>query len=119
LDEQDPKEDLIEPVFRNGTITTVGILLAFSLRFITHWAANPIPWQTYHLLAVPTSLVGIALQMRALAMLLDTKSLQRSIYVRANPIFITGLVFTASGVGLAILLDFFDIAAKSAPPGAS
>lgn len=118
LDEKDPKEDLIEPVFRNGTVTTVGILLAFSLGFITHWAANPIPWQTYHLLAVLPILVGIALQMRALAMLLDTKSLQRSIYARANRIFIIGLVLTACGVGLAILLDFFEIAAKSALPGA-
>ena len=119
MDERDPKEDLIEPVFRNGTVTTVGILLAFSLGFITHRAANPIPWQTYHLLAVLPILVGIALQMRALAMLLDTKSLQRPVYARANRIFITGLIFTASGVGLAILLDFFDIATKSALPGAS
>ncbi|AZO69793.1 MULTISPECIES: hypothetical protein [unclassified Mesorhizobium] len=119
MDNHDPKDDLIEPVFRNGTVTTVGILLAFSLGFITHWAANPIPWQTYHLIAVLPILAGIALQMRALAMLLDTKSLQRPVYARANRIFISGLVFTASGVGLAILLDFFDIATKSALPGAS
>lgn len=119
MDEQDPKKDLIEPVFRNGTVTTVGILLAFSLGFITHWAANPIPWQSYHLVAVLPILVGIALQMRALAMLLDTKSLQRSIHARANRIFITGLVLTACGVGGAILLDFFEIAGKSALPGAS
>ncbi|MDX8537413.1 hypothetical protein RFM23_07230 [Mesorhizobium abyssinicae] len=116
MDEQDPKQDLIEPVFRNGTVTTVGILLAFSLGFITHWAANPIPWQTYHLLAVLPILVGIALQMRALSLLLDVSSLQKPIYERANRIFITGLIFTASGVGLAILLDFFEIAGKSALP---
>ncbi|TIV92188.1 MAG: hypothetical protein E5V85_29305, partial [Mesorhizobium sp.] len=95
MDNHDPKDDLIEPVFRNGTVTTVGILLAFSLGFITHWAANPIPWQTYHLIAVLPILAGIALQMRALAMLLDTKSLQRPVYARANRIFISGLVFTA------------------------
>jgi hypothetical protein len=118
LDEQNPKEDLIETVFRNGSVTTVGILLAFSLGFITHWAANPIPWQTYHLVAVLPILIGIALQMRALSLLLDIKSLQRRIYERANRIFLTGLVFTACGVGLAILLDFFDIATKSALPGA-
>ncbi len=118
LDEQDPREDLIEAVFRNGTVTTVGILLAFSLGFITHWAANPIPWRTYHLVAVLPILVGIALQMRALSLLLDIKSLQRRVYERANRIFIAGLIFTACGVGLAILLDFFDIATKSALPGA-
>ncbi|RAZ88548.1 hypothetical protein DPM33_22690 [Mesorhizobium hawassense] len=117
MDEQDPKEDVVETTFRNGTVTTVGILLAFSLGFITHWAANPIPWQTYHLIAVLPILVGIALQMRALAMLLDIKSLQRRVFERANRIFITGLVFTACGVGGAILLDFFAIATRSALPG--
>ncbi|TPN74908.1 hypothetical protein FJ987_28565 [Mesorhizobium sp. CU2] len=117
MDEQAPKEELVETTFRNGTVTTVGILLAFSLGFITHWAANPIPWQAYHLIAVLPILVGIALQMRALAMLLDIKSLQRRIFERANRIFITGLVFTACGVGGAILLDFFAIATRSALPG--
>jgi uncharacterized membrane protein YbjE (DUF340 family) len=118
LDEHEPKEELIETLFRNGTVTTVGILLAFSLGFITNWAGNPIPWQTHHLLAVLPILVGIGLQMRALAMLLDTKSLRRRVYERANRIFMAGLVFTACGVGLAILLDFFDISTKSALPGA-
>ncbi|MCA0051658.1 hypothetical protein LB577_32665 [Mesorhizobium sp. B283B1A] len=118
MDEQDPEEDLIETVFPNGTVTTVGILLAFSLGFITHWAANPIPWQTYHLVAVLPILAGIALQMRALSLPLDTKSLQRRVFGRANRIFIAGLVFTACGVGMTILLDFFDIATRSALPGA-
>ncbi|MER9231672.1 hypothetical protein NKI56_06145 [Mesorhizobium sp. M0622] len=119
MGEHDPNEEPIETVFRNGTITTVGILLAFSLGFITHWAANPIPWQTYHLLAVLPILIGIGLQMRALAMLLDTKSLQRRVYERASRFFMTGLIFTGCGVGLAILLDFFEISTKSALPGAA
>ncbi|TPL81021.1 hypothetical protein [Mesorhizobium sp. B2-3-12] len=119
MDEQGEKEDLIEPVFRNGTVTTVGILLAFSLGFITHWAANPIPWQTYHLVAVLPILAGIALQMRALALLLDTASLRRPVYARANRIFMAGLICTASGVGLAILLDVLHVAARSALPGAA
>ncbi|MBZ9862255.1 hypothetical protein [Mesorhizobium sp. CA12] len=119
MNNQDPRDERVEPVFRNGTITIVGILLAFSLGFITHWAANPIPWQTYHLIAVVPILVGIALQIRALAILLDIKSLQRSIHDRASRIFLAGLIFAACGVALAILLDFFDISAKSALPGAS
>ncbi|MFD2052233.1 hypothetical protein ACFSQT_03600 [Mesorhizobium calcicola] len=116
LNEQDPKEDLIDTIFRNGTITAVGILLAFSLGFITHWAANPIPWQLHHLLAAAPMLIGIALQMRALSMLLDISSLQRRIYERANRIFLTGLILTASGVGLAILLDVFEMARTGALP---
>ena len=117
MDEHDPGEKLIEPVFRNGTITTVGILLAFSLGFVTHWAANPIPWKLHHLLAVVPILVGIALQMRALSLLLDVESLRRKIYERANRIFMAGIILTACGVGLAILLDVFEVSARSALPG--
>lgn len=115
MGEHDPNEEPIETVFRNGTITTVGILLAFSLGFITHWAANPIPWEIYHLAAVVPILIGIALQIRALRLLLDITSLQRRVYERANRIF--SLIFTACGVGLAMLLDFYDLSTKSAVPG--
>ena len=31
------KDERIEILFRNGTITVVGIVLAFSLGFLTHW----------------------------------------------------------------------------------
>ncbi|WP_425374798.1 hypothetical protein [Mesorhizobium tamadayense] len=112
MDEHDPKEELIETIFRNGTITVLGILLAFSLGFVTHWAANPVPWRLYDLFAVAPILVGIALQMRALSMLLDISSLRRPIYERANRIFMSGLILTACGVGLAILLDVFAMSAK-------
>lgn len=117
MDEHDPKEELIETIFRNGTITVVGILLAFSLGFVTHWAANPMPWRIYDLFAVAPILVGIALQMRALSILLDISSLRRPIYEHANRIFMAGLILTACGVGLAILLDVFEMSAKGTLPG--
>ncbi|UVK36039.1 hypothetical protein LHFGNBLO_006458 (plasmid) [Mesorhizobium sp. AR10] len=118
MDEHDPKEELIETIFRNGTITVVGILLAFSLGFVTHWAANPMPWRLYDLFAIVPILVGIALQMRALSILLDMSSLRRPIYERANRFFMAGVILTACGVGLAILLDVFEMSAKGALPGA-
>lgn len=118
LDEHDPKEELIETIFRNGTITAVGILLAFSLGFLTHWAANPLPWQLYDLFVVVPILLGIALQMRALSMLLDMSSLRRPIYERANRIFMVGLIQTACGVGMAILVDLFGISVGGTLPGA-
>ncbi|BCH20061.1 hypothetical protein MesoLjLa_69120 (plasmid) [Mesorhizobium sp. L-2-11] len=62
-------------------------------------------------------LFGIALQMRALSMVLDMSSLRRQIYERANRIFMAGLILTACGVGLAILLDVFAMSAKGALPG--
>ncbi|MGX9148008.1 hypothetical protein [Mesorhizobium sp. 128a] len=116
MDEQDPKEELIETMFRNGTITVVGILLAFSLGFVTHWAANPVPWQLHDLFAVAPILGGIALQMRALSILLDVGSLRRQVFDRANRIFMFGLILTACGVGLAILLDVFEMSVRSTLP---
>ncbi|KUM25066.1 hypothetical protein AU467_27715 [Mesorhizobium loti] len=118
MDEHDRKEEQIETLFRNGTITVVGILLAFSLGFVTHWAANPVPWRFYDLFAVVPILVGIAAQMRALWLLLDMSSLRRQVYERANRIFMAGLILTACGVGLAILLDVFEVASAGTLPGA-
>ncbi|MDX8443854.1 hypothetical protein [Mesorhizobium australafricanum] len=118
MDEHNPKEEAIETVFRNGTITVVGILLAFSLGFVTHWAANPVPWRFYDLFAVVPILVGIASQMRALSLLLDMSSLRRQVYERANRIFMSGLILTACGVGLAILLDVLEVASTVTLPGA-
>ena len=51
-DRQPDGDERVEILFRNGTITVVGIVVAFSLGFLTHWAANPIPWQQSHLVAV-------------------------------------------------------------------
>ncbi|MBA1143841.1 hypothetical protein [Mesorhizobium neociceri] len=116
MGEHDPKEELIETIFRNGSITVVGILLAFSLGFVTHWAANPMPWGLYDLLAVVPIVVGIALQMRALSSLLNVSSLRRPLYERANRIFMSGLILTACGVGLAILLDVLEMSANGTMP---
>ena len=106
MTEPGPENDeRIEIIFRNGTITVVGIVVAFSLGFLTHWAANPIPWEQVHLLAVVPILTGIALQMKALSDLLHLQSLRRSVHDRAIHIFLAGLILTFGGVGAAILLD--------------
>lgn len=104
------QEELIEAVFRNGSITVVGVLLAFSLGFLTHWAANPIPWQMIDLLAVMPILIGIVLQTKALADLMHINSLKRRCYERANRYFLAGLITASFGVAMAILLDMFRIA---------
>ena len=112
MDQQDPdKDERIEIVFRNGTITVVGVVVAFSLGFITNWAGNPIPWQKIHLLAVVPILVGIALQVKALSDLLHVESLRRVVHDRAIRFFLAGLILTAIGVGTAILLDVFEFTA--------
>ncbi len=103
------QDDLVETIFRNGTLTVVGIVLAFSLGFVTHWAANPIPWEPLDAFALLPIFIGIILQIKALSDLLDHKCLQRRPFLRANRIFMTGLILTAGGVMVAILLDFLEI----------
>lgn len=107
-------DDRIEILFRNGTITVVGIVVAFSLGFLTQWASNPVPWQQSHLVAVAPIILGIALQMKSLADLLRHESLQRLVHDRAVRFFMVGLILTFVGVGAAILLDVFQIANSSA-----
>lgn len=109
MSDQGKVEERVEPVFRNGTITVVGIVLAFSLGFVTNWAANPIPWHRIDLLAVIPILIGIGLQIKSLADLMHVESLERRRHDRATRIFMGGLLFTAAGVAVAILLDVFRI----------
>ena len=104
-----PDDEPIEPQFRNGSVTVVGIIAAFSLGFLTQWAGNPIPWQHDHLAAVVPIIIGIALQLKALADLLSLASVQRRIYERSMRWFMVGLVLTALGVVLAILFDLTSI----------
>jgi hypothetical protein len=103
------QDELVETIFRNGTLTVVGIVLAFSLGFVTHWAANPIPWEPMDAFALGPILIGLCLQIKALADLLDHKCLRRRFFDRASRIFLAGLILTAAGVSLAILLDFFEM----------
>jgi hypothetical protein len=105
----DEPDELIETIFRNGTLTVVGIVLAFSLGFVTHWAANPIPWQPEDGFALLPILLGIALQIKALSELLKHQCLKKQRFERANRIFMTGLLLTSGGVALAILFDFFEV----------
>jgi hypothetical protein len=100
------KDDEIEPVFRNGTVTVVGIVLSFSLGFMTQWGANPRPWQTVDLPAVALLAAGVVLQLYALALLLDFRSVERRVYARAKNVFLAGVVAISAGVTLALVIDF-------------
>ena len=101
-----PKDDEIEPVFRNGTVTVVGIVLSFSLGFMTQWGANPRPWQVIDLPAILLLAVGVVLQLYALALLLDLRPVERPVYARARNVFLAGLISISTGVTLALVIDF-------------
>jgi len=102
-------EPLVEMLFRNGTLTVVGILLSFSLTFVTQWAHNPLPWDLLDFPPILLLIAGIACQAYALVIFLRHDSLRRAIYDKGSKFFIAGLCLTATGVISAIIIDFVQI----------
>ena len=54
-------DERIDTNFRNGSVTAVGIILGFSLGFLSQWAANPIAWRKVDIVAAIPIVVGIIL----------------------------------------------------------
>lgn len=102
-------EQRVELLFRNGTITVVGIVLSFSLNFLTQWASNPIPWTLIDLPTMGLISLGILLQALSLLKLLKHDSLQRPKFDRATILFVRGVVSTVIGVISAIIIDFIQL----------
>ncbi len=101
----------IEGIFRNGSLTVVGIILGFSLNFISDWASRPQVWDKKDLLAVIPLLLGVILQVKSFSDLLSIRSLELAYYNRAKNIFLAGLFFAAVGVATAIITDLATIPA--------
>ncbi len=106
---QDHKRDdapaRIDATFRNGSLTAFSVVLGFSLSFLTRWAGLPGLWHLTDLVAVGGIILGIALQVWALASLLSIRSLLLARYERAVRIFLAGLLLVGIGVGFAIAGD--------------
>jgi hypothetical protein len=105
MNPKDDDEHLIETLFRNGTITVVGVVLSFSLGFLTQWASNPIPWRLADLPTLVVIAIGIVFQLRSLSLLLQTSSLKKVVYDKASRLFLNGVIITGSGVFIAIAID--------------
>jgi len=105
------EDQLVEMLFRNGTLTVVGILMSFSLSFLTQWANNPLPWELVDLPTLLLLSVGIIAQGISLALLLRHNSLQRRFYDKASKWFLLGILLTVSGVISAIVIDFIQLVA--------
>jgi magnesium-transporting ATPase (P-type) len=109
---EDPDDNKpVEVLFRNGNVTVMGIIIAFSLGFVTQWAANPVPWNANDTFAIAPMVTGIVLQLVALWSMLRLRSLQRPVFRRANATFMTGLVLTSLGVVLAVAFDVMALSA--------
>lgn len=106
----------IDPTFRNGSVTAIGIILGFSLGFLSQWASNPIAWSRIDIIAALPIVVGIGLQGKAFADLLSTKSLLVANYDRARVLFLWGLGLVAAGVAVAILLDILGLGPRTLAP---
>ena len=97
----------IDPTFRNGTITAFGIVVSFSLGFLSQWASSPGVWRLYDVFSVSAIFFGVVMQIRALALLLPVDGLRRVIYDRATRSFLIGLITTGAGVFAAVAFDIF------------
>ena len=96
---------IIESAFRNGSLTAISVLLGFSLSFLPRWASLPGPWQRNDLAAVAAIVLGIGVQLVAVALLLSIDSLRLDRYKRAIRTFLVGLILVAVGVAIAITGD--------------
>jgi hypothetical protein len=101
----DESPERIEATFRNGSVTVVGVIVGFTLTFLTSWATAPTPWHIHDLLGVVPLAGGAVLQLVSLASLLRTNSLERPVYDRAVRYFLTGLVLVSLGLVVVIALD--------------
>lgn len=95
----------IDPVFRNGSVTAIGVVAGFSLAFLANWTLSPGRWHGPALMAFVLLAFGIGFQIRALAGLLELSSLEQSRYERLVRRFVTGIYLTAAGVLLALLAE--------------
>ena len=107
MDEKPPElPDRIESSFRYGSAIIIGVLTGFSLSFLTAWAANPIPWGLKDLPAVVSLVVGVLLEIVAVCILLNPRSLEMAVYRRSIRFFTVGLILVGVGVASGILVDF-------------
>jgi hypothetical protein len=100
----------IDSTFRNGSITAIGVVVGFSLGFLSRWAGLPGEWATVDLFSVSTITLGIGLQIKSLADLLLITSLQLRRYNRSIRIFLAGLILVAAGVIMALFADIIGYA---------
>ncbi|MEZ0172662.1 hypothetical protein [Microvirga sp. TS319] len=100
-----PERTTIDSTFRNGSLTAIGVVVGFSLGFLSRWAGLPGDWERSDLIAVSAITLGIVLQIKALANLLAIDSLRIDKYNRSVRIFIIGLMLVACGIAAALFAD--------------
>lgn len=95
----------IDSAFRNGSLTAIGIILGFSLGFTAQWATDDSPWVLSDYVAAVALTIGIILQIKALAQMLEVNSLEIPVYNSAKNRFMSGLLVTAFGIAMVIIVN--------------
>jgi hypothetical protein len=98
----EPEIERVSPTFRNGSVTAIGVVLAFSLGFLNNWATIQAPWLPLDFGAVALISCGIGFQIWALARMLSIASLELPTHRRIVGIFLAGLFLVSLGVLVAI-----------------
>ncbi|WP_454849876.1 hypothetical protein [Rhizobium binxianense] len=102
-------EERIDATFRNGSLTAAGIILGFSLNFISNWVSNPNDWSVIDTLPMLFLVAGIAVQVKVFADLLARDSLIAAKYDRCRRLFLIGLSIVAVGMGIALVNDILGL----------
>jgi hypothetical protein len=95
----------VDSTFRNGSITAIGVVVGFSLGFLSRWSALPGDWSGSDLISVALITFGLALQVKSLADLLLVTSLELRRYNRSIRYFLSGLILVGLGVVFAVFAD--------------
>ena len=95
----------IDSTFRNGSVTAIGVVVGFSLGFLSRWSALPGEWMHTDLVSVALITLGLALQVKSLANLLLISSLELKRYNRSIRFFLAGLILVGLGVVFAVFAD--------------
>ncbi len=106
---KDGPPERIDSTFRNGSLTAIGVVVGFSLGFLSSWATADGAWNWLDMVGVGFILVGIALQIWSLSGMLGVASLIRARYERLVRLFLIALCITATGVSLAVFGDMIGI----------
>jgi hypothetical protein len=112
----EPEIERVGATFRNGSVTAIGVVLAFSLGFLNNWATIQAPWYPQDLGAVALIAGGIVFQILALARMLSIASMELPTYQRIVRIFLVGLFLVSLGVLLAIGGDALNYSRKLLKP---
>jgi hypothetical protein len=106
-DPNSPREPTarIDATFRNGSLTAIGIVLGFSLGFTAQWATDDTPWIASDYVAAIALVIGIVLQIKSLAEMLEVNSLEIPVYQKAKNRFMSGLLVTAFGIAMVIIVN--------------